>query len=80
MPRNLQPFDDPPEDLLEELRKQNAGGPLTHESVERLRQIIAQECGVVLSHREAWGRAIELLALVAMLLEIEAVDDRRTQA
>lgn len=72
MRRNLHPFDDLPEDLLEELRKQNSGSHLTPESVERLRQIIAKECGVVLTKAEAWGRAHELLALVEMLLGSES--------
>jgi hypothetical protein len=68
MPRNPHLFDDLPEDLLEDLRRQNAGSHLTHKSVETLRQISAQECGVALTPAQAWGRVHELLALVEMLL------------
>jgi len=78
MPREPSPFDDLPDDLIEDLRKTNPPGPLTYEVVEELRQIIAQEHGVVLSQREAWGTAIELLSLVVMLLRHEGQSDGQT--
>jgi len=44
---------------------------LTEREVLRLKDIIQCDCDVGLSIEEAWGRAIELIALARMLIEAE---------
>ena len=41
---------------------------LTQPEVEHFRDIMRRECGVELTETEAWGRAIQLIALFRMLL------------
>ena len=42
---------------------------LTEAEVRRLQTILREQCGVEIRLPEAWSRAIELLALVEMLLQ-----------
>jgi hypothetical protein len=60
---------DLPESFLEGLGPDVGAFGLTQKEVDRLRQIIAKETGVALSNREAWARAIELVAFARLLLK-----------
>ena len=51
------------------------GAGLTESHVRQLQTILREECGVILSLPEAWGRAIELLSLVEMLLQGSGILD-----
>ncbi len=61
-------IDDLTEDVRAQLGPERGAFGLTQKEVERLRRIIARECGVELSNQEAWARAIELMALAKRLL------------
>lgn len=43
------------------------GVSLTPDDVREFQRIVAEETGVQMNEHEAWGRAIELIALVRML-------------
>jgi hypothetical protein len=49
------------------------GAGLTEAEVRRFQTILQEDCGVSLELPEAWGRAIEVLSLVEMLLESAGV-------
>ena len=49
------------------------GAGLTELEVRRFQTILREDCGIDLPMPEAWGRAIELLTLVEMLLERRGV-------
>ena len=52
------------------------GAGLTEVEVRRLQSILREECSIDMTLPEAWGRAIELLSLVEMLLQWRGVIDR----
>ncbi|MBI2984212.1 MAG: hypothetical protein HYY50_01130 [Candidatus Kerfeldbacteria bacterium] len=58
-----------PESIRDAIGPETGALGLTQQEVDRLRQIIAKEFGVVLTNRQAWARAIELLAFAKRLLE-----------
>ena len=55
---------------------QRFGAGLTEAEVRRLQIILREECGTDLPLPEVWGRAIELLSLVEMLLRWRGVVDQ----
>lgn len=54
---------------------QRFGAGLTEAEVRRFQAILREECGVDLGLPEAWGRAIELLSLVEMLMQWRGILD-----
>jgi len=50
---------------------------LTPEDVREFQAAVLEETGVQLSTQEAWNRAIELIALVRMLVQPYPEDDPR---
>jgi hypothetical protein len=54
---------------------QRFGAGLTEDEVRRFQAILREECGVDVGLPEAWGRAIELLSLVEMLLQSQGILD-----
>jgi hypothetical protein len=59
--------------------EQNFGAGLTEAEVRRFQVILRAQCGVDLPLPEVWGRAIELLSLVEMLLERRGVHPEEHQ-
>lgn len=53
--------------------EQRFGAGLPEAEVVRFQSILREQCGVDLSLQEAWGRAIELLSLVEMVLYCQGV-------
>lgn len=51
------------------------GAGLTEVEVRRFQVILREQCGVDVGLPEAWGRAIELLSLVEMLLQWRGILD-----
>jgi hypothetical protein len=49
------------------------GAGLSEAEVRRFQAILERDCGVSVSMPEAWSRAIELLSLVEMLLNVGGV-------
>jgi len=49
---------------------------LTQKQVDRLREIIRREFGVEYTNEQAWGRAIELIALARALVETDPPEER----
>ena len=49
------------------------GAGLTEAEVRRFQTILQEDCGVTLSLPDAWGRAIEVLSLVELLLQSAGV-------
>lgn len=54
-----------------------SGYQLTSEEVREFQELIAQETGAQLSTQDAWDRAIELIALVRMLVSPLPEDPER---
>jgi hypothetical protein len=52
----------------------SSGSSLTPEEIREFRDLVASETGVELTAQEAWDRAIELIALVRMLIGPVAED------
>ena len=59
---------------------QRFGGGLTEAEMRRFQAILRAHCGVEVPLPEAWGRAIELLSLVEMLLQWRGVLDPPAEA
>jgi len=59
---------------------QRFGGGLTEAEVHRFQAIMREHCGIDVPLPEAWGRAIELLSLVEMLLRWRGVIDQPADA
>ena len=58
---------------------QRFGAGLTEAEVRRFQTILREECGVDVRLPEAWGRAIELLSLVEMLLQWRGILEHSTE-
>jgi len=57
--------------------EQRFGAGLPEAEVLRFQSILREQCGIDLPMPEAWGRAIELLSLVEMLLNTGVLDQNR---
>ena len=55
------------------------GAGLAESEVRQFQTILREECSVDLPLPDAWGRAIEVLALVEMLLQSTGIVDRSSQ-
>ena len=64
---------DSPNDTIPPEDEARFGAGLTEVEVQRLQAVLREECGVDVGLPEAWGRAIELLSLVEMLLQWRGV-------
>ena len=58
---------------------QRFGTGLTEAEVRRFQTILREECGVDVGLPSAWGRAIELLSLVEMLLQWRGILDHSAE-
>jgi hypothetical protein len=59
---------------------QRFGAGLTEAEVRRFQAILREECGFDVGLPEAWGRAIELLSLVELLLQWRGILDGPSDA